>query len=281
MSHKLLVGSVFTDDSLVQQHWLDLQLRFLEITTESFEHVAVLWKRQGNAFFERTTVIEPQTHYAASEAHIRGLTYLLYYFTERMEEFDHFLILDSDAFPIKQGWVLELIAAMEPKPVMDTDGTVLLETGHNYDLAMPIRAENLERRLHACVLFVKDRASLPKMTFDYVKVGNDLLGQPEEDVALTEGSSRQYSVYPLMRSNQCSVHPLACGVYYDMFYHHCCGSGREFNLRANQYWLSSIQATADMAQFTKSLMSDPSGFVSKLAGWSPERYAKFEVRTEQ
>ena len=103
---KLLVGSVFTDDSPIQQQWLDLQLKFLKATTEDFDHVTVLWKRQTSTFFSKTNVIEPQTKYTLSEAHLKGFEYLVYYFTERMEEFEYFLILDSDAFPIKTGCIL-------------------------------------------------------------------------------------------------------------------------------------------------------------------------------
>ena len=269
---KLLVGSVFVDDSPIQERWLDLQLKFLGATTEEFEHVVVLWVRQTDAFFKKTNVIEPKVHYRLSEAHSRGLTYLTYYFSERMEEFDAFLFLDSDAFPIKKGWLPELMQAMEPRPVLDHDGVILTQLGNSYEIAAAIRTENLEQRLHASVLFVKDRQHLPKLKFPYERRGLDLKGDPEEDILILPYEDQaRHLAFPLMRSNRKNVHPLASGVYYDMFYHHCCGS-RDFKLRANEYWQWTL-GSACGSERSNELMSDPTKFVSDLAGWSTGRYA--------
>lgn len=275
---KLLVGSVFMDDSPIQQQWLDLQLKFLKATTDEFDHAVILWKRQTDTFFRKTNVIEPKTHYTLSEAHTRGLNYLFYYFMERMEEFDAFLVLDSDAFPIKAGWLPELMRAMEPRPVLNSDGTILKELGNSYEIAAAVRSENLEQRLHSSVLFIKNRQVLPKLSAEYGQLGLDLKGDPEQDVFLPTYEKDRHLAFPLVRSNQRNIHPLGCGVYYDMFYHHCCGSGRPFALRAVEYWKWTM-GEVPTSQLTKTLMSNPEEFVANLAGWSPERYAT-ETNTE-
>lgn len=270
---KLLVGSVFMDDSPIQQQWLDLQLKFLKATTENFEHAVVLWKRQTDNFFRKTNVIEPKTHYTLSEAHTRGLNYLFYYFMERMEEFDSFLVLDSDAFPIKTGWLPELTRAMEPRPVLNQDGSILHEFGNLYEIAVAVRSENLEQRLHSSILFIKNGQSLPKLSAEYGQLGVDLKGDPEQDVFLPYYEKERHLAFPLVRSNQRNIHPLGCGVYYDMFYHHCCGSGRPFALRAVEYWKWTM-GEVPTSHLTQLLMKSPERFVADLAGWSTDRYVK-------
>jgi hypothetical protein len=54
-------------------------------------------------------------------------------------------------------------------------------TGSNYDVAVVLRSENLESRLHASVTFVK-KSGLRDMSFKIGVVGQDLLCRDEEDV---------------------------------------------------------------------------------------------------
>jgi hypothetical protein len=61
-----------------------------------------------------------------------------------------------------------------------------------------------------------------------------------------------------------------------MFYHHACGSGRPFKLRATDHYLNSfIPNLLDSSGFTERLMENPCEFVHQLAGWNPNRYANF------
>lgn len=272
---KLLVGSIFVDDSPEQEAWLDLQLKFLQATTPKFEHVSVLWKRHTENFLKKTNLIEPQRHYTQSEAHLRGLTYLLYYFGERQSEFDCFLVLDSDAFPIKKDWLPELHTAMSPSVVADGSGAILMEKKREWEIAAVVRPENLENRLHASVLFIKDKKDLPKITFVNDKVMG-LAGSVEQDVCIPHYQfvARELA-YPLVRSNRSNIHPVACGIYYNMFYHHCCGSGRDFQLRSDSYWNMKLNTN----QYTRQLFADPSGFVGKLAGWTPDQYPQWQETT--
>ena len=248
---KVLVGTVFKEDNDLQRKWLDLQLSFLAATTEAFEHVSVVWGgTKGDHFAKKTTVIEPEGYQQASQAHVKGLRYLLHFFRQREAEFDNFLFLDSDAFPIRVDWMKHLLRKMTVSPVFGPDGAFLREEGRDFEIAIPVRSENLENRLHASILFVK-KVALPHISFDYQELKPDLCGNCERDVHLPDyEEDRRRLALPLMRSNQWNVHPLACGIYFDLFYHHCCGSGREFNLRANKYW----DAPTDMSKLTWELM---------------------------
>jgi hypothetical protein len=276
---KVLVGTILAKDDEKQREWLKLQLCFLKATTDLFDHVTVVWGGiKDTDFPDGTTTVQPEVDFGGYDAHRKGLGYLLHVFRQYQDSYDHFLFLDSDAFPIKKGWVHHLIERMSEYPNFDDEGVVLpTTTGRHFDIAIPVRAENLETRLHSSILFVKKEA-LPHISFEYAPVPRgDLCGDLEADLHLPEyETDRRHLAYPLMRSNQWNVHPLACGVYYDMFYHHCCGSGRPFNVRGDKYW-DKRDLNTPMEEMTQMLMDNPSGFVSRLAGWAPQRYADIEV----
>ncbi len=198
---------------------------------------------------------------------------LLAHFRERAANYNHFLFLDGDAFPIKKNWYGDLTMKMSPSDVFDSSGMALRSRGREREIAVALRAENLETRLHASILFA-NQAALQNLDF---KIGDspdrDLLGDRESDIYLpTYQTERRDKVFPLMRSNQRNVNPVACGIYYDMFYHHCCGSGRTFRVRGRTYWDRVVEPLEDLEQFTDDLMLRPEAFVAGLAGWNPERY---------
>jgi hypothetical protein len=278
---KLLVGSVFADDTPMQQKWLDLQLLFLAHTTHDFDHVVVLSDGKTNDYFEQKTkvIIPGDTSPKGSDAHCNGLNLLLEYFRNKSDDYENFLFLDADAFPIKQNWLPVLLKKMEP---MERDDPItgaflpIKSKWRDYDVASVVRSENLEIRLHASVLFAKKKA-LSNMTFNFGHVGNDLLGNIENDVHIPfyQNEFRNLAL-PLIRTNKNNIHPLACGIYYDMFYHHACGSGRDFHMRASGHYLTNIiPAILNTSGFTDQLMKSPCDFIKNLAGWNPSRYANF------
>lgn len=272
---KLLVGSVFATSDDTQQRWLDLQLRFLDATTYDYDHVAVVSDGPSDAFSGRTKVMVPDDlTLEASDAHVNGLSMLLNHFREKQDDYHNFLFLDGDAFPIRKSWLGSLLTRMEPAQVFDLNGIAMPSaSGDRYEVAVVLRCENLESRLHASVLFAKKEA-LPHLSFEIGLVGNDLLAKPEEDVHIPAYQfDRRKLALPLLRSNQYNVHPLACGVYYDMFYHHSCGSGRWFNLRAKSYYGRIVKPVESIQPLTSQLFSNPTAFVSRLAGWTPSLYA--------
>jgi hypothetical protein len=278
---KLIVGSVFADDSPIQQKWLDIQLLFLAHTTSDFDHVVVLSDGVSNDYFQQKTkvIIPEDTSLKGSDAHCNGLNLLLNHFQNNADNYENFLFLDADAFPIKQNWLPALLRKMEPIERNDSlTGAVLPVSPkwRDYDVASVLRSENLETRLHASVFFAKKKA-LSNITFKVGHVGNDLFGNIEHDVHIPIYQNElRHLALPLIRTNKNNVHPLACGIYYDMFYHHACGSGREFHMRASGHYLTNIvPGILNVSIFTDQLMASPCNFIKTLAGWNPSRYADF------
>lgn len=274
MKSKILIGSVFANDSVEQQRWLDLQLKYLAETTSNYDHIAVVMSGITNDYFSsRTRTIVPEnTSETASDAHLIGLRLLKQEFDNLIDQYDYFLFLDGDAFPIKKNWVTVLINSLDNVSFDDHGMALPNKTKKVYEIAVALRSENLETRLHCSILFAK-KCALKYLSFDDGLVGLDLQGNPESDIHISYQKERRPLAFPLVRTNQYNVHPLACGIYFDMFYHHCCGSGRTFNLRAKKY-ISRIAPNQDLGVYTDRLMNSADEFVHKLAGWNPLKYAK-------
>lgn len=255
----LLVGSVFAHDDPIQRKWLDLQLDFLKKTTNDFDHVCMLYG-ESEYFKSKTETISlsPFTTNENSKSHLFGLNYLIEVFKSRRKMYNRFLILDSDAFPIRTDWQ-----------------DLLKDKMCNHDIAICIRTEDVEKRIHASIMLINSEA-IDNVGFEIRDVGLDLLGCKEYDIAVSYYEENRESVYSLVRSNKKNLHPALFGIYYDCFYHHCCGSGRSYNLRSRDYWDIVCDKTINISNYTDDLMENPCKFVSNLAGWCPERYAKDE-----
>jgi hypothetical protein len=274
---KLLVGTIFIDDSPPQQTWLDLQLRYLAATTQDYDHVAVVSEGLTNDVFEKRTkvLVPPDKEQKGSMAHHQSLNGLLDYFLQRQDQYENFLFIDGDAFPIRQNWLPALLSKMQPQDVFDSSGAAFpYQRGQDYEVAVILRSENLETRLHASVLFVRG-PFLKNINFELGVAGKDLLCREELDIYLpTYQHERRHMAFPLIRTNQMNVHPVACGIYFDSFYHHCCGSGRPLQLRSKGFYFQKIlPPMEDLTKFTTTIFNQPNEFVAKLAGWNPTKYA--------
>lgn len=266
---QLLVGSVFADDSEHQVKLLDLQLKFLRATTPDFQHVAFVAKQSTGLFSKKTDVLPQQVLGEGESEHLMGLTAILQEFRNRQNRFPCFLVLDSDAFPIKSGWLSQLLNKMD-SPVYDTAGNFVFNRHEPYEIAAALRYENMEQRLHASICFMKDVALDHDLDFRHGYVGDDLVGGREIDIYITPyQTERRDRAFPLIRSNKVNVHPLACGIYFDSFYHHGAGS-RDLIVRGSNYWDRYAPTGQD---YMADLMADPVKHISMLAGWNPERYA--------
>ena len=299
MGKRLLVGATFRDAQEDQLRWLDTQLRFLNATTSDgtgepiFDHVSsVNWDgqyapKEGNKhgdileYDSRDTKVisissESVTGKLAptSQQHIGSLQRLLAYFKENKENYDYFLFLDNDAFPIRRLWLDDLLSKMNE---------------WNRDIAVVGRPEILEIRWHASVLFCR-RSALDHLDFGLHHIPKaDLMCVDEHDVGIGEYQhSLREKVWPLIRTNAINLHPVQYGVYFDMFYHHGFGGAR--NIRKgrnihkpwdtlrwgrNMYSTQYINEHYPWQQHTADFMEDPSSFVSRLAGWSVDKYATF------
>lgn len=299
MKKSLLIGSTFRDAQEDQYAWLDLQLRYISATTAagSYDHCCVVNENskvvaepQANVagdlatFSARSTVIDDGASFdtrtelsPTSSIHIHSLNRLLSYFKGERHNYEYFLFLDGDAFPIRQHWFSDLT------------GTLM---SWNRLAAAVLRCEALERRWHASVLLVHESAlDLLRFSLDPVEGGN-LASLQELDVGIgSMQTTMSAKVFPLIRTNRYNLHPISYGVYYDMFYHHGFGGKRHvlqgkdikhpwFSLRgesSNQYSRPYIDRDYPWEQYNADLMKDPESFIGKLAGWSPRRYAKLEA----
>jgi hypothetical protein len=291
MTKNLLVGATFRDAQPDQLEWLDLQLKFLKATTSDFDHVSFVNENsrysahaplpRGNmeAFKSRDTTVvglgDTDLSYVVSptsEQHIKSLNALLSYFKSQRHNYDYFLFLDSDAFPIREGWL-----------------PLLKEKMRSWErlLAVVVRPEVLELRWHASVLLATpDALDLLRFGLDNLP-GGDLASVQELDVGIgpCQGKFR-HLVFPLIRTNQFNLHPLSYGVYFDMFYHHTFGGERNIVrghsmgkpwdsllFGRHRYATHYIDSNYPWEKHTAELMENPSEFVGKLAGWNPTEYA--------
>ena len=308
MKKQLLVGSIFRDGGPDQAEWLELQLKFLRATTPSFDHVSYvnspkhdLLEEFDTTFVNDSVIDTGDALTVTSQQHINGLNGLLAYFKGHRHNYTHFLFLDNDAFPIRKEWLRSLVFKMD---------------AHDRKIAVAVRPENLEYRWHASILFAS-QGSLDSLHFglDFLP-SSDFMGHDELDVGIGafQGQLRSM-VWPLIRTNKVNIHPVAYGIYYDMFYHHTFGGrrhskfthSRDFGLASkifnkepgfedrampprsetgqpwdtlrygrHHYATDYIDPDYPWEQNTKELMSNPAEFVGTLAGWNPEQYATFE-----
>ncbi len=258
---ELLVGTAFINDSPEQHRWFDLQMRYLKATTpQSFDHITYIQAGAESGLFEGTKIIEGEGNdrrLKQSKAHVAGLTSLVNYFKEHQDKYTDFLIIDSDAFPIRKDWITILRRKMVSP----------------CEIAVVLRPENLEQRLHSSILFAHKEA-LPHLKFSVGKTQlDDLTGHRERDVSceVYQSDRRRYA-FPLLKSNKLNINPILCSIYYDLFYHNGVGSGRDFNMRARPYWNHMVDMKPDVKGWVNQLMKSPNEFIGKLAGWNPEEY---------
>jgi len=181
-----------------------LQIDNLNKNTD-YEHV-VYANCNNTEFFSKSTVIQGNAKSTGQKAHIEGLNSLIKYFKSQ-KKFEYYLLLDSDCFPIKK-WTKKLIYELDK---------------HNYDVAAPVRYENLNTFAHPCAFFFK-KDILSNLYFDIMSF-DEYLGKYEEV------ASNIKNFYPLIRTNKINYHPILFGIYNDMFYHHGAGS-RTLRFRA-------------------------------------------------
>lgn len=275
---KICVASVYANDDAQNQKWLDLQLYWLSKTTPEAEHFAIIMEnasKEGEvAFRNKTNVIIPdrsplpRTKMLGAKhrpwpppcghSHLRGVNAALDLFKKGVADYDGFLLLDSDAFPVMPNWYPLLTHVMKA-------------VSRGKDIAIPLRFEHLEQRLHSCILFCLPVA-LEHLEFQHEKMPQgDLIGLTELDLTIGKYQTElRDRVFPLLNSNQHKVHPLLSMVYYNMFYHHGAGSRPASMRGTNNYWdfvKVGRNILHQQKQFTSQLFEDSPKFIRYLRGW--------------
>lgn len=196
----ILIGSVFIDNYR-SKTWYDLQLKYINRTTKKFTHSVYL---NGSDNFYKDSIFlgnnENSDYLDGTQNHADGLNKIVSYFKQNINNFDFFLILDSDCFPFNNNWFNKI---------------------KNYKCSAIVRYENLHNFAHpAAMLF--DQSTLENLEFKKENV-TDIAGGMSYQV-----TSNIVDFFPLIRTNVINYHPICYGIYYDCFYHHGAGS-RNFN----------------------------------------------------
>lgn len=259
---KILVGSIFANAELASKYWLTLQLTALQNTVD-YEHAIVLPpggragdRRQAHIYYAKFTKVLPfkrEDGRGYGSAHSAGATTILNYFKERQDEFDYFLFLDSDAFPIRRDWLNTLLKLM----------------AHN-EIAILYRPEFAETRLHSAVLFAK-KPALSVLRFVH-RLRGRRGGGAEKDTHVEPYTTHWRRTVRLVRSNRTNIHPMLAGVYADIFYHHGCGSRHNRNNFGDDFWAPLVPESHFEkflpGRLQKELIANPREFLSRFL-WDP------------
>lgn len=240
---KILVGSVFIDHER-SEFWYRTQIEYLRKTTPDFQHVVYL-NGYNTTYIDKSVILGQQRSLPeACQDHVRGLTVLLEYFIERIYEYDYFLLLDSDCFPISYNW-----ASMLENALLEVD----------MPIAAVVRYENLDNFAHPCAFFM-NRQGLEQTKFA-IRFRKNLISQDLEDVY-----SNVETFFPLLRTNVVNKHPLLGGIYWDCFYHHGAGS-RSLCFRAidSGYYYRGNLTQLELSMFD-SLKSNTERYLWELSG---------------
>jgi hypothetical protein len=193
-------------------------------------------------------------HIPTKVSHSQGVKHVLDIFRAHRHRFTHFLLLDSDCWPVRPDWIDVLNNLM----------------GDKYLYAAPIRVENFDTFPHPSAFYMKAEF-LDQVNFGFDRTAN-LLGVGVSDVAaaMPQYLNDQQIWYPLIKTNYLSPHPLYATVYGDLFYHHCAGS-RGLGFRANSFGFYGHIFTKKTHriiynQVTAHLLQNPRGFVDDLRG---------------
>jgi hypothetical protein len=256
---RLLVASVYAN---TRQHtsrngvWYGLQRRFLDRTTPGGCDFAVYLNGVSPKLFGQDVHIIRHHETNPAYGHIVGIQGVLEYF--RSVDYEHYLILDSDCFPIWNGWY-----------------EVLCELLRRFDkqYAAPVRVENLDVFPHPSAFFMTAAGLRDSLDFRRAPVSN-LLHETFDEVRMGHGVGesgfRELSFVPLLRSNVRSEHPVWSSIYHHLFYHHGAGSRLASTRSTGSGYFShfvpdEVHKRKEEELFAR-LQSDPDGYVHHLLG---------------
>lgn len=190
-----------------------------------------------------------------NRGHLHGLKIIIDSF--KSSSYDWLLVLDSDAWPIRDDWFA----------VCDR---LINEKGKSGCAA--VRCENFDTFVHPCI-FLANRSLILKGAEFGFKTQMNLLGDVVTDLAMVY-SDFDYDFLPLVRTNKINYHPLFGGLYGHLFYHHGAGSRPADMTRAGlsgmyDHFVDKFShATIEEAMYS-ALSSDPKSYLNKLIAGVP------------
>jgi len=243
----LLIASTFAPSDL-NTHWYKLQKQFIEKTTYIEYDYKIILNGTDSTDFLANDVLEINKN---NKGHAYALEQLLDYF--RNSPYESYLILDSDCFPVWNGWHHVLSEQMRK---------------FNKTIAAPVRTENLDIFPHPSAFFMLEKGiNDPSLDFNPSKSVN-LLGSKIMEVGGAMHSMTE-QLLPLMRTNVSNPHPIAAAIYHHLFYHHGAGS-RDFNFRIlkrydyYRHWFDQSEREKQCCQLLDALVKNPDKFINHL-----------------
>lgn len=263
---RLLVASVYAPSER-NAEWVRLQLHFLRKTVASFDHAVYLNRTSTELFGESIVIGRSDDDVSAKIEHSLGLNAIMAYIRAH-PEYGDCLILDSDAFPIREGWLEDLLTWMRGDDDLPPK-----------QFAAAVRVEKMATFPHPCAFFVKGdflkRATFDFMPRPHVNLAGQVKEQPGSGISMRHEGKHVF--LPLLRTNVHNPHPVLAGIYGDLFYHHGSGSRQSGRLprrlRRSGHVLSQgrsghVLSQADYAETEErlytDLIGDPEGFISQL-----------------
>jgi len=240
-----------------QYNWQPIQLHFIKKSIGQYDYGIVL---NGPNTSDYSDIIY---HFPEAASHRQGIAAAMDYFKSRKVEFDNFLLLDSDCFPVRPDWagVLDRLLSNE------------------YLYAAPIRTENFDSFPHPSAVFMR-REFLDMANFGFERSLN-MLGVEVSDVgtAMPQVVGDRQAWYPLVKTNQLAPHPVYGSIYGDLFYHHCAGSrGPGFRANGQRSYDHVIDRRFHRKIYkylTKCLFEAPDRLVAELRGTEKPRLLGF------
>ncbi|MHA1290888.1 MAG: hypothetical protein ACTSPB_26175, partial [Candidatus Thorarchaeota archaeon] len=232
--------------------WRKLQWKFLSENTKTEFKYYVIANNINPKLFENADGVlhlSQKGNTSFNFSHLTCIQEILGLFAAE-KDCTHFLILDSDCWPIRQDWELFLADKLSSR----------------YQFAAPVRTENLDTFPHPSAVFFT-REELPDIKIDG-NVHINLVGDKVSDVSVTSDgiTNNGINCYPLLKTNNCSPHPVYASIYGDIFYHHCAGS-RGAGVRCGDYYRHMItdqQQKKIYSKITDLLRKDPTEFINVL-----------------
>jgi hypothetical protein len=145
---RILIMSVYAPSEL-NKDWYRLQKHFINKNTLLPYDFKIITNNVNPDLFAEGEVVCVNEN---NLGHPAGIKQILDYMRDHQKNYDAFLILDSDAFPVGAGWH-ELL------------NQHMLRFDKN--IAAPIRYENLDIFPHPCVVYMnKEGLNNPRINFD-------------------------------------------------------------------------------------------------------------------
>lgn len=303
---KLLIASIYTPISR-DNGWYDIQRRFFDLTTKDYDfgvfcnsvvdHVdpkdfpgAVILGQQDHEDLNKHFANNDYQPDDEPEFTKNNATYLydmrvayfkiMDYFREHADEYENFLMLDCDAFPVHPHWQVALTRRMEM-------------TKRWY--AALLRAEHFETYPWLGVFYIRGKYIHEDIPDWFPRNYENAWGHTYREFGTVRNKTHhdgEQIWYPMLRSNVLNLHPLRFGVYNHFFYHHMRGSWNkdDGNFKSELTALSRAELYGYYDHYMhrdshkaisehchKRLLNDPEGFIASLMGVKPDDWFNQEM----